>query len=101
MRIGQPLQYYQFVSRERLYPPRKVAGTEREVLTGVFQGGREENLVVFSNDYFEKLSVTEGPCRLYLLDVRKGKEKEAIIRRKSWHVNWEREPGLRCVRIGC
>ena len=36
VRIGQPLQYYQFVSRERLYPPRKVAGTEREVLTGVF-----------------------------------------------------------------
>lgn len=84
VRIGQPLQYYQFVSRERLYPPRKVAGTEREVLTGVFQGGREENLVVFSNDYFEKLSVTEGPCRLYLLDVRKGKEKEAKKRLESF-----------------
>lgn len=77
VRIGQPLRYYQFVSRERLYPPRKVAGTEREVLTGVFQGGREEDLVVFSNDYFDKLSVSEGPSRLYLLDIRKGKEKEA------------------------
>lgn len=84
VRIGQPLQYYQFVSRERLYPPRKVAGTEREVLTGVFQGGREEDLVVFSNDYFEKLSVSEGPSRLYLLDIRKGKEKEAKKRLESF-----------------
>lgn len=84
VRIGQPLQYYQFVSRERLYPPRKVAGTEREVLTGVFQGGREEDLVVFSDDYFEKLSVSEGPSRLYLLDIRKGKEKEAKKRLESF-----------------
>ena len=80
MRIGQPLQYYQFVSRERLYPPRKVAGTEREVLTGVFQGGREENLVVFSNDYFENYrlqKVLAGFIYWMFEKEKKKRQKEA------------------------
>ena len=60
--------------------------------------------LVFSEKLAEKYEKKLKEWKIGLIQFRftgKGKEKEAIIRRKSWHVNWEREPGLRCVRIGC
>lgn len=67
LRIGQPVRFYNYMSREKVYPPRMIAGEERTILTGVFQSGEQENLVVFSDGYFQSLTGTEGPTRLYLL----------------------------------
>ena len=39
IRIGQPLRAYSFTQREKLYPARTVVGEERQILTGLFQGG--------------------------------------------------------------
>ena len=71
LRVGQPLSDYSWVEREALYPARKVAGYERSIVTGVFGRGEQENLVVFSDDYFASLceGETEGPVDLVLLNV--------------------------------
>lgn len=47
----------------RAYTPRKVVREERAVLTGIYKGGKEQNLVVFSDEYFEEIYQGE---QLYL-----------------------------------
>lgn len=79
LRIGQPLRSYSFLDREKLYPPRSVKGEEIHILTGMFQRGMQENLVVFSDAYFEKLE-SEGPTEYYLIhaegDIYKSVKKQ-------------------------
>ena len=84
LRIGQPLRYYDFYFRDQEYPPRKVKSEERKILTGVFQGGMQENLVVFSNRYFASLRQEEGPSELMLLCAEKGAEDEIEQRLESF-----------------
>lgn len=76
IRIGQPLRAYSFMLREQMYPPRETAGEDRQILTGCFQGGMQEDLVVFSDEYFESLEITEGPTLLYLINAKEGASKE-------------------------
>lgn len=56
------------MDREELYPPRTVKSEEIQILTGMFGRGMQENIVVFSDEYFETLKA-EGPSDYYLLKV--------------------------------
>lgn len=76
IRIGQPLRYYDYHFREQEYPPRQVKSEERAILTGVFQGGFQENLVVFSDSYFNSIRREEGPSELVLLRVKEEARKQ-------------------------
>lgn len=69
--IGQPVLLYGWIFREEIFPPRIVAGEEQSSLTGAFREGKYESLIVFSDEYFEKVSKTEvdGPRELMLLTV--------------------------------
>lgn len=77
LRIGQPLEYYDFVDRARYYPPRRVKSEETRILTGMFGRGMQENLVVFSDQYFAGL-FPEGPTRLIL--IRTGEEHREKVK---------------------
>ena len=44
-----------FLIGEKIYPTRTVKGEKTDILTGAFRQGSEENLVVFSDEYFEKV----------------------------------------------
>ena len=94
LHIGQPLESYWYLDREKIYPKRLVKGEKIDVLTGAFRQGSEENLVVFSDEYFtnvqddwkkynwitgdpvQKEEAVEGvgihhwPTRLVLLNVK-------------------------------
>lgn len=48
------IRYYDLQSRDELYPPYKIKSQEKLVLTGMFHGGDQENIVVFSDAYFEQ-----------------------------------------------
>lgn len=78
IRIGQPLRAYSFTQREKLYPARTVVGEERQILTGLFQGGMQENLVVFSDEYFNQLKIQEGPSMLYTIKIEDSKIRKEI-----------------------
>ena len=73
---GQPLRWYNPFARENYYPPRKVIGQERKVLTGVFERGIQEHIVVFSDDYFNQLHDVDGPSVLYFVDCLEKNKKE-------------------------
>ena len=110
LHIGQPIESYGFLDREKIYPTRTVKGEKTDILTGAFRQGSEENLVVFSDEYFEKVQddwkkynwitgdlVEEGeaeegvtihhwPTKLVLLNVKNADyqkiEKELLAFRK-------------------
>lgn len=48
---------------------RRVAGEERDILTGVYGEGKEQNLVVFSDEFFAKIYENEA---LYLIRAADG-----------------------------
>lgn len=53
--IGQALMGHNYITREQTYPPREIVSEEREALTGAYRQGRYENLIVFSDTYFESV----------------------------------------------
>lgn len=55
LRFGQPLQYYDTVDYEKAFPKRRIVSEERDSLIGSFQQGKQENLIVLSDEYFEKV----------------------------------------------
>lgn len=55
LRIGQPLSYYNTGDIDNIYPVWKVKSEERDILTGTFHQGMEENLIVFNDEYFQKV----------------------------------------------
>lgn len=55
LHIGQPLDRYFYLYRDTIYPKRKVKEEKMDILTGAFRQGSEENLVVFSDQYFDKI----------------------------------------------
>ena len=78
VRIGQPVASYNYRFREKLFPPRTIRGEETGSVTGCFRKGRYENLIVFSDAYFDKVTLqeTEGATELVLFDIPEGKEAE-------------------------
>ena len=55
LHIGQPVTSYDFKFREQYFPPRKVVGMEVNNLIGNLNQGEHENIVVFSDTYFEQV----------------------------------------------
>lgn len=53
--IGQPLVQCDWVVRDKIYIPRTIAGSETGSLIGIFREGIHENIVVFSDAYFESV----------------------------------------------
>lgn len=53
LHIGQPVLSYNFVRREEIFVPRTIVGSARGYLVGNLQQGEHENIVVFSDAYFE------------------------------------------------
>lgn len=49
---------YNLSNRDKLYPVYPVKGRERLILTGMTDGGDSEDIVVFSDSYFNKLEKT-------------------------------------------
>ena len=61
------------------YRFREIAGEEIGILTGAFRQGLRENLVVFSDKYFEKEALTyQGPTKLVLIRF-KSKDADEIF----------------------
>ena len=54
LRFGQPLQYYNTADYRNIFPERNIVSEERDSLIGIFQQGKQENLIVLSDEYFEK-----------------------------------------------
>lgn len=54
LHIGLPCVYYTPNSPSEAFMPREVAGEEIGSLIGCFRQGNLENIIVFSDDYFEK-----------------------------------------------
>lgn len=55
LRFGQPLQYYNTADYENVFPERNIVSEERDSLIGSFQQGKQENLIVLSDEYFKKV----------------------------------------------
>ncbi len=55
LRIGQPLSFYNTLDIDNVFPVWKIQSEERDILTGAFQQGMNENLIVFNDNYFEKM----------------------------------------------
>ncbi|WP_251860974.1 ABC transporter permease [Clostridium sp. Marseille-Q2269] len=80
MRIGMPEPYF-FADRNKIFnSDYKVIGQERRIIIGNLAGGMQENIVVFSDEYFKSVySTGNGPSTLALFNITKDKEKEAAI----------------------
>ena len=106
---------------DKTYPPRKIVGEEFGSLTGCFRQGRLENLIVFSDAYFEKAKelwkttdiytgeileekdeemVYQGPTKLVLICAKKGDRQELkkeMVRLEQKHERDLRYDGdIRC-----
>lgn len=55
LHIGQPVVSYDYLHRADIFPPRKIVGMERGILIGNLRQGEYENIVVFSDVYFEQI----------------------------------------------
>ncbi len=53
--IGQPLLAYNALQYQKYYRQREIAGEERSSLIGAFRQGKYENLIVFSDAYFDEV----------------------------------------------
>lgn len=80
IRIGTPEPYF-FADRNKIFNSNyKVIGQERRIIIGNLAGGMQENIVVFSDEYFKSIySTGNGPSTLALFNITKDKEKEADI----------------------
>lgn len=54
LRIGQPLTYYNTLQVDDIFPVWTVKSEERDVLTGAFHQGMQDNLIVFQDEYFNQ-----------------------------------------------
>ena len=103
--IGQPLLAYNALQYQKYYRQREIAGEERSSLIGAFRQGKYENLIVFSDAYFDEvkdnwktedaytgekivpenadngaddINIKEGPTLLVLVNIPKlSKENQA------------------------
>ena len=87
LHIGQPIESYGFLDREKIYPTRTVKGEKTDILTGAF---RKYNWI--TGDLVEEGEAEEGvtihhwPTKLVLLNVKNADyqkiEKELLAFRK-------------------
>ncbi|MGF0018855.1 FtsX-like permease family protein [Sporofaciens sp. SGI.106] len=54
LRFGQPLIYYNTADYQNVFPGREIKSEEKSSLTGIFCQGMQENLIVMTDEYFEK-----------------------------------------------
>lgn len=54
LRFGQPLHYYNTADYQNVFPVRTVKSEERNSLTGIFQQGMQENLIVLPDKWFKE-----------------------------------------------
>ncbi len=55
LHIGNPVLACNRYDRKKVYPPRTVIGEETGSLIGTLRQGRYEDIIVFSDEYFEKI----------------------------------------------
>ena len=55
LHIGQPVVSYDYLHRADIFPPRTIVGMERRILIGNLRQGEYEDIVVFSDAYFEQI----------------------------------------------
>ncbi len=53
LRIGQPLTYYNTADVDNIFPMREIKSEEKLILTGMFQHGLQENIIVMCNEEFD------------------------------------------------
>ena len=56
LHIGQPLFGFDTMEYQTYYPVRTITGSETSSLIGAFKQGKYENLIVFSDAYFDKIN---------------------------------------------
>lgn len=69
LRIGTPLDFYDTNDIDRIFPMRDIKSQERNILTGMFQRGLQENLVVLADEAFPKTQQ-----KLVLIQTNHGKK---------------------------
>lgn len=101
VRIGQPVNSYFWLERSKLFPPRTIVGEETGSVIGSFRQGKYENLIVFSDAYFEAITKeeTEGATELVLLQVPETAKTDVEQRMKEFAQNHtEDEKVNACVK---
>ena len=97
LRIGQPLRTYYSEERKYLYPQRTVKAEFNQNLIGMLNRGSQENLIVFSDEYFKTLKTEEGPSHMYLIQMNeKGYNKSIhllnkVAKRNAADASFDRE----------
>lgn len=76
--IGQPCYWYSSLDLEDIFQTREIAGEEIASLIGCFRQGNLENLVVFSDEYFQKAQEA-WKCTNYYTGEYIENEEERII----------------------
>ncbi|EJO5348715.1 ABC transporter permease [Clostridium botulinum] len=80
MRFGMPEPYIWWERDKVFDSDYKVIGQERRSIIGNLAGGMQENIVVFSDEYFKLIySTADGPSTLALFNINKDKEDEAVV----------------------
>lgn len=74
LRIGTPLESYNTLDVDLIFPMRQIKSQERLILTGMFQRGLQENILVFADEEFASIAKKESPNQLFLI---KGNKKAA------------------------
>jgi len=68
LRIGTPLESYNTTNVDMIFPLRDIKSHERLILTGMFQRGLQENILVFADAEFASLAKKEQPNQLFLIN---------------------------------
>lgn len=81
MRFGMPEPYFP-ENRDKVFDSDyKVIGQERRIIVGNLVAGMQENIVVFSDEYFKSIySTGDGPSILALFNIDKDKEEEVAVK---------------------
>ena len=67
LRIGTPLESYNTTNVDVIFPVRTIKSQERLILTGMFQRGLQENILVVADEEFATLSKKDQPNQLFLI----------------------------------
>lgn len=90
LHIGLPVYSYNTRNKERdrIFPQRVVAGEAFGSVTGVFSRGMQENLIVFSDTYFEQVkSEADGPSWLVTMNVPEESKENVEARLEKFREN--------------
>lgn len=81
MRFGMP-EPYPFQNRDIVFDSDyKVIGQERRIIVGNLVGGLQENIVVFSDEYFKSIySTVNGQSILALFNINNAKKEAAAVK---------------------